>query len=81
MSNDTEHIVKVNLDVTIPEVVEQYTYGTVTFNSIRLECLRSCDAVYIQQQDKLLCMTEDQAQQLYLHLKQVFDVRSEKLGE
>lgn len=81
MSNDTEHIMKVNLDVTIPEVVEQYTYGTVTFNSIRLECLRSCDAVYIQQQDKLLCMTEDQAQQLYLHLKQVFDVRSEKLGE
>ena len=63
---------KFNLDVTIPKVVEQYTYGTVTFNSIRLECLRSCDAVYIQQQDKLLCMTEDQAQQLYLHLKQVF---------
>ena len=63
---------KFSLDVTIPQVVEQHTFDVVTFSSVRLECLRSCGVVYVQQAGNLISMTEDQAQHLYLHLKQVF---------
>lgn len=63
---------KFNLDATIPEVVEQCTHGDITYKEIELSCFRATGDTIINQGDDSIILNEDQAQQLYQHLKQVF---------
>ena len=78
---------KFNLDVTIPQVVEQYSHGIIEYKEVELNCCRSTwDTLINQGEDSIILnedgiiLNEDQAQQLYPHLKQVFGERSENLG-
>lgn len=72
---------KFNLDVTIPQVVEQYSHGVIECKEVQLSCCRSTGDTLINQGEDRISLNEGQAQQLYLHLKQVFGERSENLGE
>lgn len=72
---------KFNLDVTISQAVEQYSHGVIEYKEVELNCCRSTGDTIINQGEDSIILNEDQAQQLYLHLKQVFGERSENLGE
>lgn len=63
---------KFNLDVTISEVIEQYSHGVIEYKEVELNCYRVTGDTLINQGEDSIILNEDQAQQLYLHLKQVF---------
>ena len=60
------------LDVTIPQVVEQHYHGVIEYKAVELNCCISTGDTLINQGEDSIILNEDQAQQLYLHLKQVF---------
>lgn len=62
-----------NLNVTILEYVEECTHGVIAYEEVSLKCCRSTDEVVISQNLDTIMMSEDQAKQLYLHLKSVFE--------
>lgn len=64
---------KFNLNVKIPEYVEECTHGVIAYEEVSLNCRRSTDEVVISQNLDNIFMSEDQAEQLYLHLKSVFE--------
>lgn len=63
---------KFNLEVTIPEVVEQHTHGTIKYDEVLLSCFRGTGDTLIKQGDNEVLLELDQAEKLYYHLKQVF---------
>ena len=63
---------KFNLEVTIEEVVEQYTHGVLKYSEVELSCYRSTEEVQILQDENAVWLTSEQAKQLYVHLKSVF---------
>lgn len=62
---------KFNLEVTIPEVIEQHTHGTIKYDEVVLSCFRSTGDTLIKQGENEVLLELDQAEQLYFHLKQV----------
>ncbi len=64
---------KFNLTKIIPEVVYEHTHGNERFDEVKLICLRASGCVSIQQGYEVISLDEDQAEQLYLHLKSVFE--------
>lgn len=63
---------KFNLAVTIPEVVEECTHGSISYEEVKLVCRRSVDEVIISQGSDVVQMNEDQAKELYYQLSMVF---------
>ena len=63
---------KFNLDVTIEEVNEHYTYGVVHYDEVKLSFYRSTGDTSIKQGEDEILLEHDQAVQLYQHLKSVF---------
>ena len=63
---------KFNLEVTIPEVIEQHTHGILKYDEVGWLYFRSTGGTLIKQGDNETLLELDQAEQLYFHLKQVF---------
>ena len=63
---------KFNLREVIPEVVEQYSHGKLTWKEVKVDCDRTNGTVRIEQAGDFIFMNEDQAIQLYKMLNQVF---------
>lgn len=63
---------KFNLDVTIPQVVEQYSHGTVVYKEIEVSAWKGTGDTILNQDESSIILNEDQALELYHHLKQVF---------
>ena len=67
-----ESKVKFNLDAIISEVIEQYSHGVIEYKEVELNCCRGTGDTLINQGEDSIILNEDQAQQLYSHLKSVF---------
>lgn len=71
---------KFNLDAIIAESKEYYPHGVTTYDEVGLTCNRTTGEVFIKQIKSYLdyehydvvVLNEDQALELYHHLKQVF---------
>lgn len=63
---------KFNIKEEIPKVTEQYLCGNIVYETVKLNCRRSTGDVIIEQGTSCILMNEEQAEQLYKHLKTTF---------
>lgn len=56
-----EKHMKFNLDVTIPEVVEQCTHGDIAYKEVELSCFRATGDTIINQGEDSIILEQDQA--------------------
>lgn len=68
---------KFNLDVTIDEVKEDCTHGTITYDEVLLSCYRGTGDTLIKQGDDEVLLSLEQGEMLYKHLKSVFGDKDE----
>ena len=63
---------KFNLEVSIEEVKEECTHGTITYNEVLLSCYRSTGNTFITQEGYSILLSLKQTEELYKHLHTIF---------
>ena len=64
--------IKFNLEVSIEEVKEECTHGTIAYDEVLLSCYRGTGDTLIKQGDDEILLSLEQGEMLYKHLKSVF---------